>query len=248
MIPAIEHRSIWAPLYYPETILAVLSRELQPNSLERPFWVPKNKSINQLIREIQGGLESKVEFVPNDNNQLVSLLQDNPSSKKYFYGSNDDYLQLNNCVSEELLLNRRAISVVIGTFNSEVPVNRVVNFIDEDILAYRITLRTLISPSITYNTFALEFGEEGAELSDSVLSELTFSIFLKIGLLGSVNIRKILKTTLPIINSDFVLQKTKDIALHSEELRREGWLGSIIDFGSSSFNDQCLLGLWVSNG
>jgi hypothetical protein len=248
MIPAIEHRSIWAPLYYPETILAVLSEEIQPNSLERPFWVPKNRSINQLIREIQSGFESKIEIISNDNNQLDSLLKNTLFSKKYFYGSSKDYLQMKNLTSEELVLNKRSISLVIGTFNSEIPINRVINFIDEDILAYRITLRTLLGSSITCHTFVIEFGEAGELLSDSVLSEMTLSIFPKIGISGTIKVRKILKTTLPIIDSDFLLQKNKDNALQTEELRKDGWLGSIIDFGSSSFNDQVLLGLWDSHG
>lgn len=53
-----QHRALWTPLYYPETLCLALAG--QPHGLpEYPFWVPESGCVMQWIRQMHASLEGE---------------------------------------------------------------------------------------------------------------------------------------------------------------------------------------------
>ena len=245
IVPAIEHRSIWAPLYYSETLVNFMSGKISADLLERPFCVPKYKSVNQLIREIQAGLDGEINSIFANKDELRNLISQESITDKYFFGSQKDYAALIGNSIGGVQVKSREITILFGLLESKHRVDEVINFVDSDILAYRLTLRNIKVDSRNIQTFVLEFGEGFSDVSDSFLIDHTSSIFPRIGKVGTVVIKKVLRTKVPIVTNEFRIHKLGEMTLSNQDLRKNGWMGSIVDFGSSAFNDQCLLGLWT---
>jgi hypothetical protein len=243
-VPAIEHRSIWAPLYYSETLLNFMSGKISADLLKRPFWVPKLKSVNQLVKEIETGINGHVEAIFADKDELHNLINKDSITHKYFFGSQKDYAVLIGNSSDGEPIKSREITLLFGLFECENQVDEVINFVDSEILAYRLTLRNIRVDSRNMQTFVLEFGEGCSSFSDSFLISHASSIFPLIGKVGTMAIKKVLRTKVPIVTNKFRIEKLDELTLSHQYLSENGWIGSIVDFGSSAFNDQCLLGLW----
>jgi len=243
IVPAIEHRAIWAPIYYPETIMQVLSRDIEANLLERKFIVPKGKTVNQITKELQSKVRerSQISVEDSDNNDVNLFFKE--SDENYFFGTPGELNSiLNSNISIPVTAQSRNIILVYGKFDEFINIEQVINIVDEEFDAYRVTFRSLIHETDQISTFCMEFGDNTPELYDFNFNILKF--FATINIDMPFQILKVQNAQVPIFDVAHCELRQNIYYDAASLLDSHGMYGSIIDFRSSSFNDQVLLGLW----
>jgi hypothetical protein len=243
-IPAIEHRAIWAPMYYPETIRKVLNNEISPDSLAREFIVPTNQSLNMIVKDF-------LKIISENPRVRVIHLEDLESTytfkkdlnEKYFFGSPSELrTMLGSNISIPTAKNFREISLVFGRFDRFIDFEKVINIVDPEHKAYRVTFRTLINENDQGSIFTLEFGDNVQDSYDFDLS--TSKLFNCLNIAEPFKVLKILKTNVPIYDVEHCKLRDQLYEDASSFLMSEEINGCLIDYRSASFNDQFLLGLW----
>ena len=125
----------------------------------------------------------------------------------------------------------------------------IVNFADNEIGPYRITIRRIDIENNEIRTLAsLEYGKDFTNVTDEELKSNAKSFLSEFGIddfAGVIEISR-LSLRLPYGNSRIRVESNRNTMYKA--LKQSNFLGYPIDFGSSSFNDQVLLGLWGANG
>ena len=243
IIPGIEHRAIWAPMYYPETIRKVLSNEIPPDLFTREFIVPTNQSLNMIVKDFQKKVTEnpRIKVINLEDSSSYDFKDD--SSEKYFFGSPAELKTiLRSTIDIPSSKRSREISLVFGKFNRFIDFEKVINIVDREYEAYRVTFRSLINDNRENSIFTLEFGEN---IQDSYNFDSNISkLFTSLDINEEFQILKVIKTSVPIYDVQHCKLRDKLYEDSSTFLTSQGINGSIIDYRSASFNDQVLLGLW----
>jgi hypothetical protein len=247
LLPSRDHRSIWLPLFYPETILALFHKKsLSGDSIQRPFAVPEGSSISSLVLRLSKATKLRNVDVVKDVTKQTSF---EPGT--IFFTSTANTAQLLNIeidtsYPEQLVCPIQIVSYLLP---QQVEDDLIVNFVDNEIGPYRITLRKVDVEKGKLRTMAsIEYGKVFTDATDEELKSSAKNLLTDFGIddfTGHVEISRI-GLKFPYGNSRIRVERNRNIMY--DALKHGNFLGYPIDFGSSSFNDQVLLGLWAANG
>lgn len=247
VLPSRDHRSVWLPLFFPETILEYLEKPWLPgDSIQRPFVVPERSTISGLLQRLFEVIKLRNVDVVKD---FVGSEYLKPGT--YFFASTSNTANLLNIETdtsypEQLIC---PIQIVSYLLHQQVKEDLIVNFADDEMGPYRITLRIIDIENDQPRTLAsLEYGEKFTNVADDDLESNAKSFLSRFGiddLDGDVEISR-LRLKFPYGNSRVQIERNRNAIYQA--LKQRDFLGYPIDFGSSSFNDQVLLGLWGANG
>ncbi len=247
LLPSRDHRSIWLPLFYPETILALLDQpSLSCNSMERPFVVPKRSSVSSLVLRLSEVIKLRNVEVVKDIDEEMSF---EPETLFFTSTANTAHLLkigIDASYPEQLVCPIQIISYLLP---QQIDDDLIVNFVDNTIGPYRMTLRKVDIKEDEQRTLAsLEYGKEFTNVTDEQLTSNAKSFLNEFGIVDFAGIVEVNRIGLkfPYGNSRLQVERNRNIVY--EALKQGDFLGYPIDFGSSSFNDQILLGLWGANG
>jgi hypothetical protein len=242
-----DHRSVWVPLFYPETILKHLSKAMGEGDLmPRPFVVPKQSTIASLVSRLNSLIKLQNVTVINSNDEIIPF---EPGS--LFFTSIRETaklldLDIDTSYPEEFLCPIQVVSIILG---EEIADEMIINHTDVGMGPYRTTARKLINDSGLHKTLiSIEFGANFQETSDIDLESAAKDILASLGFkktIEAVEINRI-KLRLPYGDSRIRVDDNRKTAY--DAILNRGFSGYPVDFGSSSFNDQVLLGLWGSKG
>lgn len=247
VLPSRDHRSVWLPLFFPETILEYLEKPWLPRDLiQRPFVVPERSTISGLLLRL-------FEVIKLRNVDVVKDIVGNDYFKPgtLFFASTSNTANLLNIETdtsypEQLVCPIQLVSYLL---QQQVEKDLIVNFADDEIGPYRITLRIIDIENDQPRTLAsLEYGKDFTNVTDDELQSNAKSFLSRLGVTnldGDVEISR-LNLKFPYANSRVRIERNRNSIY--EALKQGDFLGYPIDFGSSSFNDQVLLGLWGANG
>jgi hypothetical protein len=247
LLPSRDHRSIWLPLFYPETILALFEeKSLSGDSIQRPFVVPEGSSISSLVLRLSKAMKLRNVDVVKDGTKETFF---KPGT--IFFTSTANTAQLLNIeidtsYPEQLVCPIQIVSYLLP---QQIDDDLIVNFVDNEIGPYRITLRKVNVEKGELKTMAsLEYGKVFTNATDEELESNAKNLLADFGVddfAGHVEISRF-GLKFPYGSSRIRVERNRNIMY--DALKHGGFLGYPIDFGSSSFNDQVLLGLWAANG
>ena len=243
ILPARDHRTAWVPLFYPESIEQAFLNDDQLTSLTRTFIIPKNSSISSLISRL-------IEKVQSANVEITSIEECDylPVSGDIVLTNTSDTMKLfsqdfSSNYSERLEVS---ITVLVLHFNGFVAKELILNVIEEEMGPYRLCVRNIDSGG-QKTIVTLEFGEDFATADENEILTAGLSLLKKLNLptvYSSFKLKRA-KIKVPFGASREMIESDRSRAY--EILRQNGIFGFPIDFGSSAFNDQILLGLWSAH-
>lgn len=242
-LPARDHRTAWVPLYYPETILEVVSNKISPSKLRRPFMVPKDSSIAMVVARLIASIDISRVGIVLDEEGLISpsigdiLLTSTPETfallKKHISPKNE----------EKFIA---PIVIALFQYDARVADEQVLNLIEREKGPYRICIRNIKAQEVSTNV-SIEFGSAFEGATDAEILCMARSTLEQINV--STNfaryIIKRLSIKVPYGESRRAIEN--DVKLANVAIRERSLHGYPIDFGSSTLNDQILLGLWSAN-
>jgi hypothetical protein len=242
-LPARDHRSAWVPIYYPETVIDILSGALPPSHLERPFVVPRGDSVASLIRRLLDSISiSSVEIVQDFYGKVLpsrgDVILDSTIKTKEYLGEN---------AKTPLLISKKvAVAVLILKFDEVVGPDQIVNFVDTDNGPYRALIRTLNAGQLQ-SIISIEFGAFYEYVSDEDILQSAVATLSKLGISIDFkeNILKRMSLRIPSAEERSTMECSRNSAF--EQMQSRELVGFPVDFGSSALNDQLLLGLWSEN-
>jgi hypothetical protein len=242
-LPARDHRTAWVPMFYPETIQSAFIAKGPLNRLSRAFVVPKNSSV--------AGLVSRLIAKVVDSRVIVKKLGDvteQPSTGDIVLTNTSDVMKL---FSQEFDGNQFEyydvpIAVLVLLFNEIVGQDFILNVVDESYGPYRVCSRNL-STAGNKSVVTLEFGEKFQNVSEEEIVALGHSLLAKLSLPFTYSSYKLKRAKIKV---PYGLSRKKvefDRNQAHQLMSANKVFGFPIDFGSSAFNDQVLLGLWSAN-
>ena len=242
-VPAIEHRSVWLPLFYPESILRAATDEIGEFEVhEKRFVVPSGMSVGTAIDHIakQTATNSKVSLVAskdydykNDENTII------------FLGTLSDSKFINLAHEELQSSNGNRTDIAIALFEGEVsPISKLkdctVNVHNSSNSLYRFSIREIRNP-IKQVEFAFEFGN-CAGLGDSEIVRICIeelSPFYQ----SSIVLSKVIRTEFEIIDLETLTANRERIVAIDSQLADRGIMAFTVGPYNSAFNDQICQGL-----
>ena len=239
-LPARDHRTAWVPLFYPESIKQLFLDDNLLTSMSRTFVVPKNSSVSALISRL-------IEKVHSSNIEITSIEECEylPVSGDIVLTNTSDTMKLilqefSDNYSERLDI---PINVLILHFNGFVAKELILNVIEKEMGPYRLCVRN-IDFGEQKTIITLEFGEDFTSTEDNEILAVGLSLLERLKLPTSYSSFKIkrVKIRVPFGTSREMIEIDRNNAY--EIMRQNDIFGFPIDFGSSAFNDQILLGLW----
>ena len=238
-----KHRSLWIPLYYPETIKRVIIEKVLDTNIKRSFSCVDNNtlsnSINIIVDNIKMSKNVRV-VIMNSVLDRASLISNLDSSQNNIFIDDQKLLSKNIEIENEYL---KVHIVFIKTF-VEIP-NLVVFDADATTDFYRLTSRN------TFHTHG--FNYICLETKIDFQNQLNDPIFLErveryISLnLGKRIIVEEIQQKLGRLNL-FTSQSVSNIETESEEISELLKVNKVTNLSfsgmTSSMNEQILLGLW----
>ena len=242
-LPARDHRTAWVPFYYPETILGVIANEISPSQMRRPFRVPKNSSIAMMVSRLISKIDtSKVEIVLDESSNI------SPSADDILLTSTTDIFSRLKRPFSPNYTDKFVAPIVIAFFQYDrcVADEKIVNFMGKDIGPYRICIRNIEDELLSTN-ISIEFGNEFEGATDDEILYKSRESLEQISVGTDFHRYKIkrLSIKVPYGQSRFDIENNSRLAI--EAIQERKLHGYPIDFGSSTLNDQILLGLWSAN-
>jgi hypothetical protein len=242
-VAAIEHRSVWLPLYFPESILLAAEGQLDEfENKEKKFAVPSGVSVAKAIENLakRATTNPKVNLVSandydykNDKNLII------------FLGTLSDSLTMN--LSSQVFFDTKEIKtdVAIALFDGEITPNFSLKDCTINVHAspnslYRFSIREIRNPSNQFQ-FAFEFGNS-AGLDDSEIERICIEV-ISPHYQGSISLKKVIRTKLEIIDGDTLTEKRKYLSAQDSILENLGIMGFTVGPYNSAFNDQICQGL-----
>ena len=242
-LPALDHRMAWTPLFYPETITEVLLGGLEPSSFERPFVVPRINSVASLIKRLLDSIsDSDVQIIQDYTGDATpgpgDIILDSTKQTKFYLGEAVNDAQQNS--------KKVSVAILILKFDEVVTTDQVINFVDTGHGPYRALIRTL-DVGKPQTVISLEFGSFYDVIPDEMIllegKEALTNLGIPINF--KEKILKRMKLSIPSAKERSTLEHERNSAFQLMQTR--GLIGFPVDFGSSAFNDQILLGLWSEN-
>ncbi len=265
-IPAILHRIPWAPLYYPETLLAYLNNNFSETITVSQFEYPKNENfsifVDNLFRiisnlnNVQLLTDKLVDF--NSLEKVVTLESQTKLNYDHIVFGVDIAEYDKICANQDDLgdFEKASFIFIFVRFpKAEVKLDFSVLFIlDADIPIYRITNQTNLkeSQSDNYVDWIIEINSDYlAENTDPDVStrNLIQSILIRMELLISFNPNifeiKHLKNAinLPTFKNIYLFDKLKSRITINDNIN---FIGNINNLFANSFNDNLIQALLIS--
>lgn len=242
-VAAIEHRSVWLPLYFPESILQAVEGKIEEfENNEKKFAVPSGVSVARAIQNLtkRATRNPKVNLVlakdydyKKDKNQII------------FLGTLNDSLNMN--LSTQVFLDTKELQtdIAIALFDGEATTNFnlkdcTINVHGSLNSLYRFSIREIRHPSNQVQ-FAFEFGNS-AGLDDSEIERICIEV-ISPHYQGFISLKKIIRTKLEIIDGDTLTEKQKCVSAQDSVLESLGIMGFTVGPFNSAFNDQICQGL-----
>jgi len=245
-VVAAEHRAMWLPMYYPESILRAVSGESSDfDGNEKTFAVPIGISVGAAINDL-------VSLVKTKKNVCVELAETHnfgeDVNQKVFLGNIDEFKLIfheDRTMESELKTNSDTKANIAVAIFEGIDVmsdfdDCTVNVQSHPSSLYRISIRQIFKPT-NHLQFTLEFGDaEGlSEIEIKTMSATEIGKFYS----GSSKFKKIIRTKFPITSAKTLADHSKRIAAYESELCDNGIIGFLISQQNSAFNDQLCQGL-----
>ena len=258
------HRFAWAPLYYPETLnSAILGQKISLKEYE--FWTTSSGFVGDLIKNLKNKIlmmtnieiiDKKITSVKFKNNNLVVDGHIFVTDHKVLFGLGMERALDLLGSTHRPVVNSDGVNFTIGlalvhrsAINYE---DKALFIVDDEFGAYRFTNQDIIvglDPdwhriSIEANTDILRNKYDNLSLDDAIKMDL--SKFMKIENLSSLRILKILnvKNGLSLPSKAFVANKKfLSNTIASLTMGNAILSGDLVDYGSSSVNNQVMQGL-----
>lgn len=242
-VVAIEHRSMWLPMYFPESILNALNDEVNDfEKSEKKFVVPLGISVGTAIAQLTARVSE---------NSRVSII----SSKEYeftkdqnlvmFLGNVDDaeVMQLANREFSNVSENRTDIAVALFDASDldAGPLNDcTVNVCNSPNSLYRFSIRKITAPS-EHMEFAFEFGN-CAEVDDAELKRISIEE-IKPFYQSPITLKKIVRAKFSITSPEMLAANQNQVNAIDSVLVSKGIMGFTVGPYNSAFNDQLCQGI-----
>ena len=258
------HRFAWAPLYYPETLnSAILGQKISLKEYE--FWTTSSGFVGDLIKNLQNEIlmmnnieiiDKRITSVKFKNNNLVVDGDIYITDHKVLFGLGIERALDLLGSSHRPVVNSDGVNFTIGlalvhrsAINYE---DKALFIVDDEFGAYRFTNQDAIAGldpewhriSIEANTDILRNKYDNLSLDDAIKMDL--SKFMKIENSSSLRILKILnvKNGLSLPSKTFVANKKfLSNTISSLTMGNAILSGDLVDYGSSSLNNQIMQGL-----
>ena len=242
-LPARDHRTAWVPMFYPETIKNALIEVGPVDHLSRAFVVPKNSSVAALVSRLADKVDqSRVTL------QTLDHFTGPPSSGDMILTNTSEVMKLFSQEYEGTYSSQFEISitVLVLLYNEIVSQDFILNVVDDTDEAYRICSRNISSEG-NKSVVTLEFGEGFENASDEEVMAIGHPLLVELGIPPTYSSYKLKRVKLKV---PYGLSREKvelDRHCAHQLMIANKIFGFPIDFGSSAFNDQVLLGLWSAN-
>jgi len=242
-VAAIEHRSVWLPLYFPESILRAVTDETDEfEKKEKKFVAPTGMSVGKALEQLAKQAT---------NNSKVCLVSANDYDYKIdknliiFLGTMNDSTNMN--LSTQVFLNSKEnqTDIAIALFDGKVTPSLklkdcTINVHDSPNSLYRFSIREIRNPNSQVE-FAFEFGNS-AGLDDSEIERICIEVISPF-YQGSISLKKVIRTKFEIIDGDTLAANRKQVSALDSELADLGIMGFTVGPFNSAFNDQICQGL-----
>ena len=242
-LPARDHRTAWVPMFYPETIKSAFTEVFPADFLSRAFVVPKNSSVAALVSRLTDKVDkSRVTLMTLDD------FTEPPSSGDVILTNTSEVMNLFSQEYEGTYFSQFEISitVLVLLYNEIVSQDFILNLVDDADEAYRICSRNISSEGHK-SVVTLEFGEGFENKTDEEMVAIGHPLLLNLGIPETYSSYKLKRVKLKVPYG--LSRKKVELDRHSAHqlMISNKVFGFPIDFGSSAFNDQILLGLWSAN-
>ena len=242
-VAAIEHRSVWLPLYFPESILLAVAGQIDEfENKEKKFAVPLGVSVAKAIENL-----AKLATSNPKVNLVLAKDYDYKKDKNLiiFLGTPNDSINMN--LSSQVFLDTKEIrtDIAIALFDGKVTPNFnlkdcTINVHGSPNSLYRFSIREIRDPSNQVQ-FAFEFGNSEV-LDDSEIERICIEV-ISPHYKGSISLKKVIRTKLEIIDGDTLTEKQKHVSALDSNLEDLGIMGFTVGPYNSAFNDQICQGL-----
>lgn len=238
-----KHRSLWIPLYYPETIKRVVIGKVLDNNIKRIFSCVDNNTLSNSINIIVDAVKmfKNVRLV-NMNSVLnrASLINNLDSSQNNIFIDDQKLLSENIEIENEFL---KVNTVFIKTF-VEIP-NLVVFDADPATDFYRLTSRNTFN-AFGFNYICLETKIDFQnQINDPIFIDMV-ERYISLNLSKKIIVEDIYQK-LGRLNL-FTSQSVSNIKIESEKISELLKVNKVTNLSfsgmTSSMNEQILLGLW----
>ncbi len=242
-VAAVEHRSTWLPMYFPESISNALNgyiNEFEEN--EKEFMVPVGTSVGATLAQLskQASQNPRVSILNS-----IEYHPGNDKNIKFYLGVPDDAKAFGIARKDGSTMMKERADIAVALFDcfDSVDVklkNTTVNIHNSPVSMYRYSIREIHKPS-THLELAFEFGNCDA-ISDSELEKLSneqISSFFE----GSIVLKKVIRAKFSISTPDSLKTDHDQINQIDSELEDLGIKGFTVGPHNSAFNDQICQGL-----
>ena len=242
-VAAIEHRSVWLPLYFPESIMRAVIGEIDEfENKEKEFVVPLGMSVGTAIEQIARRAST---------NPRVSIV----AAKDYDYKKDENIIIFLGTVNDSANMNLSTVAllnskeyqtdIAIALFEGNVTPNSnlkdcTVNVLDSTNSLYRFSIREIQYPNKQVE-FAFEFGNSQS-IDDSEIERVCIEV-LSPFYQSSIVLKQIIRTKFEIIDKDTLSVSRKQVTAIDSELAELGIMGFTVGPYNSAFNDQICQGL-----
>ena len=242
-VTAVEHRSVWLPLYFPESILRAVTDEIDEfENKEKKFVVPLGMSVGTAIEKIAKR---------TTNNPKVNLI----ATKDYDYQEDENIIiflgtvsdSTNMKLSTEAFLDskKNKTEIAIALFEGITPLNLklkdcTVNVHNSPNSLYRYSVREIQTP-INHFEFAFEFGNSEG-LDDDNIERICIEEIQPV-YQSAITLNSIIRTKFEITDVEMLKENRERIKAIDSELADLGILGFTVGPYNSAFNDQICQGL-----
>lgn len=242
-----NHRTVWLPLYWPETIYSALSDD-QPQNFQKEFFVPSHSSVAGFVKDLASNLENR----PNVDKLLTTDYSKTDPRIRQVWLTNgrehNDFLEQFKPIDTKPFISepkhRIVISVVLGEVLSDSE-DRVVFCLDADPV-YRYSIRNTHRGDNS-STCSIEFTMDKEELQNFHMENFFRSFHEKTGITVGGNTKLIHgKIGLTSMTTPRTTENSNNLELIPDAFTWGIDEHEPIPDAYGSFNDQLSIGLWTA--
>ena len=242
-VVAIEHRSMWLPLYFPESILKALNDEVNDfEKSEKKFVLPLGISVGTAIAQLTTKVSENSHVSIIDSKEYEFTKDQNPV---IFLGSVDDAEVIGFANSQFSNVHEIRTDIAVALFEaSDLDAGLLndctVNVYSSPDSLYRFSIRKIADPS-EHVEFSFEFGNS-AEVDDDELMRISIEQIMPF-FESPITLKKIVRTKFSITSPEILTANQNLINAIDSELASRGIMGFTVGPYNSAFNDQLCQGI-----
>lgn len=260
-LPALLHRSAWLPLYYPETILNFINKNKHPLDITE-FEYPTSGNFSSIITNWVSDFNENITIYNSgdftlEKNNVFNLEGNRITAKENIWSG--DVINLSSKLGLDLKLDKSSITLLFAIVpTSKVKTNiSVLNICDQNIPIVRYTNQNICANIQNFNTkIVIELSNELLSsnnlINDDSIIGYTNNYLLNNNILSDkldANQTKIINfkdaITKPTFENLDMYNKAQSFVM--SKLKNFNFIGPSSGFASSSFNDQVVQSLHLSN-